>query len=181
MDDFSYEDLVVSHADNYTRVFVPEEKMKRINALVDLIVERKQKEKIHQIDNNKERKRFFNGLLGEAAIEELFGINVIDWSVGDSKDYNYPDIKVCGVGIKTVERDKFPIIYKKNYYPQIMCVISDKVKNLVWVCGLATTDILNKYQSESLILDKKLAARGIKTGFYGFDKLKKITCVDDLK
>ena len=59
MDDFSYEDLVVSHADNYTRVFVPEEKMKRINALVDLIVERKQKEKIHQIDNNKERKRFF--------------------------------------------------------------------------------------------------------------------------
>lgn len=179
--DHLYEDLVTSQSKNFVRVIVPEEKIKKIDHLVDLIIEQKQKEDIHQIDGNKERKRFFNGLMGEAAIEELFGIDVIDWSAGESKDYNYPDVKVCGVGIKTVERGKFPVIFKQNWYPQIICVISDKVKNLVFVCGLATVETLNRYQSDTLLWDKQLASRGTKTGFYGFSKLKSVKTINDIK
>ncbi len=181
MADSLYDDLVGRYSDNFVRVRVPEDKVEKINALVDSIVEQKQKENIHQIDGNKERKRFFNGLLGEAAIEKLLGIDIIDWSVGDSKNYNYPDVKIFGVGIKTVEKGKFPVIPKRNDYSQIICIVSDTIKNLVFVCGLATVDVLNDKQSDTLLWDKQLASRGVKTGFYGFDKLKKVLCIDDLK
>ena len=63
------------------------------------------------------------GLLGELALEYTLGIKFIDWSIGKSADYHIPDIPGYKVGIKTVEYGKFPIIFKKNYYPQIICVV----------------------------------------------------------
>jgi hypothetical protein len=51
----------------------------------------------------------------------------------------------------------------------------------VYICGVATVDVLNKYQSIELIKNSKLKARGTKTGFYGFNKLKKFSTLEDLK
>ena len=87
---------------------------------------------------------------------------------------------LSGVGIKTVERDKFPIIFKDNSYPQIICIKSTKYNNLIFVCGLATSNVLNNYQDDDLILDPNLRARGTKTGFYGFEQLVPIKSLNDL-
>lgn len=91
-----------------------------------------------------------------------------------------PDIPGYRVGIKTVERDKFPIIFKDNSYPQIICIKSTKYNNLIFVCGLATSNVLNNYQDDDLILDPNLRARGTKTGFYGFEQLVPIKSLNDL-
>ena len=44
---------------------------------------------------------------------------------------------------------------------------------MFYICGLATVEVLNKYQSLDLILSPSLRKRGTKTGFYGFHKLIK--------
>ena len=52
--------------------------------------------------------------------------------------------------------------------------------NLIFVCGLATSNVLNNYQDDDLILDPNLRARGTKTGFYGFEQLVPIKSLNDL-
>ena len=108
------------------------------------------------------------------------GIPIIDWSIGNSDFYNNPDIPGYKVGIKTVERNKYPIIFKNNMYPQIICIKSIQCDNLVFVCGLATKEVLNEYQDDNLILDENLRKRGTKTGFYGFSHLLPVRSLDDL-
>lgn len=99
----------------------------------------------------KKEKRIITGLLGKYALEQVLGIEIIDWSIGKSKDFNKPDIPEYEVGIKTVEYGKFPIIFKKNDYPQIICIVK-KDENTVYVCGLGEVDVLNEYQDDDLII-----------------------------
>ncbi len=141
----------------------------------------KLKESHHQIDDNNEVRRHITGLLGEAAVEKLFGIDIIEWSIGDSEKYHHPDVPGYNVGIKTVEKGKYPIIFKQNDYPQIICIRDTKNSNCVYICGLATPEVLNEYQSDDLIVDDRLRARGTKTAFFGFDKLKEIKSIKDIE
>ena len=175
----SYDSHVNPYSSNFIKVIIPEVKIQRIKDFVIKIVERKLQEEHHKIDGKNEYKRYYTGMLGEAAIEELLGINIIDWTIGNSSYYHTADIKSLKIGIKTVEHGKFPIIFKKNYYPQIINVRTSK--NIVWVCGLATKNILNKYQSDDLILSPYLKARGTKTGFYGFNELITFHTIEELK
>lgn len=167
--DINYDNYVVPYENRFVKIKIPDYKIQKINALVKDIVAEKTKENIHAMDCNNEYRRFYTGLTGEAAIEELFHIDIIDWSVGNSNTYNVPDVPGYNVGIKTVEYNKFPIIFKTNSYPQI---INLKISyDTVMICGLATTHCLNKYQSDDLILSQALRRRGTKTGFYGFGNL----------
>lgn len=181
MVDFLYEDLVARYAGNFIPVVIPQDTIKRIEDLAKRIVAKKIEEGHHIVDGNSEEKRFTTGLMGEAAVESLLGVNIIEWSAGDSRNFDHPDIPNLNIGIKTAERDKFPIIFKKNSYGQIICIRSNKRDDVVFVCGLATPDVLNRYQSDLLVLSQGLRSRGVKTGFYGFCKLKKIKNIEDLK
>lgn len=172
--DYLYEDLVSRHAKNFIPVVIPKTKIDKIHNFAKQVIEAKQKENHHKVDCNHEYKRFVTGLMGEAAVEELLKMDIIEWDIGNSKNYNHPDIKKLGIGIKTSERNKFPIIFKKNTYPQIICILSDKRPDIVFVCGLATPEVLNRYQSDTLVLSQNLLNRGTKTGFYGFHKLQRI-------
>lgn len=174
MIDYLYEDLVARNAKKFIPVIVPDFKIIKIRELARDIVLAKQKEEHHKVDCKQEYKRFVTGLMGEAAVEEYLNVKIIEWDVGNSTNYNHPDMQKFKIGIKTAERNKFPVITKENKYPQIICVLSDKKPNVVFICGLATTDVLNRYQSETLILSPNLLERGTKTGFYGFHKLKQI-------
>lgn len=176
----NYDECVTKYSDSFVRVVLDPGYVSRIQNFVTELVEAKAKEDHHKIDSNKEVKRFTTGFLGEAALEKLFGIPIINWTIGYSGLYHIPDIPGYRVGIKTVERDKFPIIFKDNSYPQIICIKSTKYNNLIFVCDLATSNVLNNYQDDDLILDPNLRARGTKTGFYGFEQLVPIKSLNDL-
>lgn len=180
MGEINYDEYVTKYSDNFKRVLIDPEYASQIKAFAQRIVKVKQSENHHKVDNGQELKRFTTGLMGEAALEKLFGIDIIDWTVGDSEDYHHPDVPGYRVGIKSVEKWKFPIIFKNNHYPQIICILSDKIENLVFVCGLASTDVLNNYQSDRLVLSPKLLARGTKTGFWGFPYLKPVESISDI-
>ncbi|HEL1618272.1 TPA: hypothetical protein ACGO92_001732 [Streptococcus suis] len=172
-----YDKNVSAFAEKFIRIKIPDDKIRKITSLVNKIIERKKHEKHHQKDPYKEKQRFTTGFLGEAALEILLGINIIDDTIGHSSDYHRPDIPGYKVGIKSVEFGNYPIIFKNNWYPQIICIV---YKNYVYVCGLATSQILNTYQSEEYIKSPYLRQRKTKTGFYGFEHLIPIQSLADL-
>ena len=180
--DYSFEDCISPIIETSIIVEIDEAFQRRITDFAKKLITVKKNEIQHKNDNQKELKRFSTGFLGEAALEKVFNLSIIDWTIGeDSSTYHVPDIPGYNVGIKTVEYGKFPIIFKKNRYPQIICVADPDKSGTVYVCGLATVDVLNTYQSDDLILDPRLRARGTKTGFYGFEHLVHVSTIDDLE
>ena len=177
----NYIEEVSKCKNNMIYVDLDNETLNRIDDFVKRIIQRKQYEQHHIIDSGQEYKRFYTGIMGECAIEQLFKCKFIDWSIGDSKDYNTADLRSLGmnVGIKTVELRKFPIIHKIAHRPELICI--KRTPKIIILCGLATIDVLNAYQDDELIISPLLRSRGTKTGFYGFEHLIKISSLHDLK
>ena len=178
-----YNKLVVPYAppiNSNKRIIVPNQKVEKVKSLARRIANAKAVEAHHLIDGLSEYKRQFTGLLGEAAIEEFFGIDIIDYSVGNSNTYNVADMKKLGlnIGVKTVEVWKFPIVHKTPYRPELICV--KRKDNEVLLFGYASMDILRKYQTDDFILDRNLRQRGTKSAFYGFSELIEINSFDEL-
>ena len=166
---------------NMVYVQLEDETLDRIDDFVNRIVPQKFLEKQHQADDENEYTRFFTGMMGECAMEKLFHRQFVDWTIGNSRLYQRADLRKLGlrVGIKTVEMYKFPVVFKTEWYPELICIRRNV--NTIILCGLATVPVLRKYQDVNLILSPKLKKKGTKTGFYGFEHLIKISSFDDLK
>lgn len=166
---------------SFIKIKIKDDYYAKLISLAAKITEKKLSEKEYSSDNSKTMKRFTTGLTGEAALEFLLGLKIIDWEVGNSSKFANPDIPGYNVGIKTVEGGKFPIIKKENHYPQIICIVSKNNPQIVYVCGLATPETLNTYQTDDLIIDPKLKEKGTKTGFYGFEFLQPIKNIESIE
>lgn len=164
----TYEEYIIPYLDNFIEIKVPQEKINKIKAFIPELIEAKMQEKQHKRNHVSEEKRWYTGLLGEAAVEEFLGIEIIDWTIGDSNDYDKPDIEEIGCGIKTVEWGYFPLINYHNEYPQIICL--KKSEDTVLICGIADPEILNTYQDSNLVIIPLF--RRTRTGFYGFEYLR---------
>lgn len=176
----NFVDEVVKCKPNMVYINLERKDLQKIDDFVRAVIERKSGEAHHIIDHGQEYKRFFTGMMGERAMEILFGVSFIDWSIGYSNDYNTADLRLLGynVGIKTVELHKFPIIHKVAHRPELINI--RRTEDTIILCGLATVDVLNEYQDDDLILSPALRRRGTKTGFYGFDKLQKVKTLSDI-
>ena len=179
-----YERLVVPYAPDIgskRRITIPEPKVEKVRALAERIASAKVGEEHHKIDGGSEFKRQYTGLLGEAALEEFFGIDIIDYSVGNSNEYNVADLRKIGldIGVKTVEICKFPIVHKRPYRPELICV--KRKENEVVFFGYASMEVLARYQTDDFILDGRLRQRGTKSAFYGFSELIEIDSLKTLK
>lgn len=176
----AYNKYVVPFAENKPRIVVQDDAIRKIKTLAIDIVKAKITEDHHKIDSGKELKRFYTGLLGEAAMESLLGIDIIDYSVGHSNNFNGADI--CNhnikVGIKTVEVWKFPIIHKNVSRPELINIRRDD-KTIVFF-GYATKRVLREFQNDDYILSSNLRRRGTKSAFWGFSELIPINSFDHL-
>ena len=179
---FTYEEHVRPYADTFSSVYISESLILKAEDWASRMIEEKMKEEQWKRDHSRAKKRLVTGLVGEMAIEIYLGIDFIDWSIGSSQFYAVPDMSSYGlnVGIKTVEHGKFPLIKRRNPYPQIINVWR-KNDGCCFICGVATPDVLVQYQSDSLVLSKDVLRKGNKTGFYGFEYLNKFSSVDDLR
>ena len=177
----NFVDEVVKCKPNMVYIDLTKRDLQQIDDFVRAVIERKAGEAHHIIDHGQEYKRFFTGMMGERALEILFGVKFIDWSIGYSNDYNTAYLRLLGhdVGIKTVELHKFPIIHKVAHRPELINI--RRTEDTVILCGLATIDVLNKYQDDDLILSPALRRRGTKTGFYGFERLQKVENLSDIE
>lgn len=149
------------------------------NFIKEMLVKKKT-EAHHISDSYNEAYRLRTGMGGEMALEQFIGKSFVDVTVGDSFDYHVPDLSKLGlnVGIKTVERGKYPIIFKRSERPEIIILrLSDETFGIL---GLASVDALNKYQDDSHILSPNLRARGTKTAFTGLHKIKPFSNYEEL-
>lgn len=137
-------------------------------------------EHLHQIDDEQEIKRYMTGFSAELALEKLLGVKILDTSLGKSENYNHADLKDNGinVGIKCAHYGNYPVVFKKPYNAEIVTVLRG---NKVYVCGVASIQTMLDYADDNLILNAKFRARGVKSGFYGFDQLIPFTNLDELK
>lgn len=177
----TYQSYVTPYLNRFVSVTISIEKAIRIKSFAKSIIKKKITESHHRIDNHQELKRWYTGFSGEAALEQLLGVEFIDFTIGDSKYYHVSDLSSIGVdiGVKTVEYGKFPVIFKKSKKPQVIILKQSDIDFLI--CGLATIEVLNQYQSDSLILSPALKKRGTKTGFYGFSALQIFKSMEELR
>ena len=171
MENINYDDCVRKYSPTFVKIILNNTKVETVKNFVKKVIQKKTNESHHVIDSGMEEKRWTTGFLGEAAVEKFLDTEFIDFSVGSSNKYHVSDLKKIGYdcGVKTVEKEKFPVIFRKSYKPEIIVVKqSDRV---FYICGLATVNVLNEHQSLNLILSPSLRKRGTKTGFYGFHKL----------
>lgn len=110
------------------------------------------------------------------AFEKLFNQSLIDWENVNPADFE-PELKIKGKTVRIVsfENESFPAIPKKNDTPILFVLRRDERK--VWICGLATQNVLNQNQNDNLHNDP-LSRNS--TAFTGFDKLKMVRDVDEL-
>lgn len=170
-----YDSDVRAYSSKFQKVLLTDEDLVRLKSFAKYLAENKRYEHFsngsYHKDVYNEDSRWLSGLIGERAVEILLGVKIIDWSVSrNSAPYNVPDIRGCNVGIKTCKRGNYPIIFKRNEYPQIICIRDDRFENLVWACGIASVEALNKYQDDEMVRGS-LRERGTKTCFYGFKDL----------
>ena len=176
----TYNEYVIPYSKNFIKVYIDDKKVKEIEYFVSKLILEKKSELHHMIDGFNETKRFVTGFMGEAAMEILLKAEITDYTIGNSMVYHVSDLKKCGydVGIKTVEYGKFPVIFKKSQRPEIFLI--KKGKNDLYVCGLATVELLKKFQDDDLILSPSLRKKGTKTCYYNFKDLLKVESLHDL-
>ena len=163
-----YQQRVSRFADTFKKVVLNPLELKHIEGIAKEMATAKQLEAHHRVDGASEIKRFTNGLKGEFAVAKYLKLNIDDLNtaIGNSADFDIPDIPGYNIGVKTVEYGHFPIIRKENPYPQIICICHPNAADTIYICGLAEVDVLNRYQHDDLILDPNLKAKGTKTGFF---------------
>ncbi len=177
----TYENCVLPLWDTFKLVQLEESDYEGLDDFVKKIVIQKQNEVGHKIDNWNEEKRWTTGQLGEVVIGKFLGLKVVDYTIGESKMYNYADLKKHDIncGIKTVEYGKFPLVKKGYEEPEIIIIKKNKFD--FYIAGLAEPLYMSLYHSDDLVLDPNLRAKNHKTGFYGFFKLKQFNNINELK
>lgn len=169
---------------NNVKIEFTKEELDMVSRDIKKIIYEKQKETVHQLDSDKEFKRWFTGMLGELAVEKFLGVEFSDRTAGNSMNYNIPDMQPCGynIGIKTARFPNFPVINRNIKTPQIFVFILENPYRAV-VTGLADVDILKENlldkSNDDLVFAKSMLSR--KTAFSKFEHLKKINTLDDLK
>lgn len=155
---------------SFAQVQLGVEDYNRAAEFASRVITAKASEQHHQADGDREQERWVTGILGEMAMERFLGSPFIDWTVGNSDDYNRADLAGLNVaaGIKTVKRGQYPVVHRDPQRPEVILVRDGLA---VHVCGLASPEVMRQYADENLILNARLRARGTKTGFWGFAEL----------
>lgn len=161
-----YEPLVLSTPD----IEISEERYLEIQEAKVLLASVKVKE--YNRDPKDMEKRWETGLGGECAIEEVVGRKFVDFSVGRSFDYCYPDLQSLGyrVGVKTSSWGAFPLIKTTEDTDQIIVV--KKSDRVFHVLGILRAPIPQESFDKRLVRN---STNQFKSGFFRFDLLEPIS------
>lgn len=175
-----YQDDVVPFLNNAIVIELTPTDVELVREFAKQFQKAKSSEHLHQIDDEQEIKRYMTGFSAELALEKLLGVKILDTSLGKSENYNHADLKDNGIniGIKCAHYGNYPVVFKKPYNAEIVTVLRG---NKVYVCGVASIQTMLDYADDNLILNAKFRARGVKSGFYGFDQLISFKSLDELK
>ncbi len=178
-----YSDEIKLYTAKFTPVIVriSQEKKEKIVAHVTKWAEAKIKESGYENDRKSLITRGVTGLVAEVALEQLLGVEFVNWEIGNSTRFNHADLLPIGIkiGIKSVRHGNFPLISKREYTPQIIVIRGEKDK--VAILGVASQSVLSKFQDINLVRDQNVVSKGLKTCFRGFSHLYPFKSLEELK
>ena len=166
---------------------VPPHIMAKAIAWAKQVAKAKKEEELYQDDSGKLIERFAVGILIEAVIEYYYNLKFVDWSIGHTRDFAYPDLKEAGylLGIKGAKKYNMPLIpvynekLKEDPCSQLICIYDPDV-NEVWILGIGTPDVLEKFSYTGFIKANGVDPN-IKNAFYGFSYLEPFKGLESLE
>jgi hypothetical protein len=124
-----------------------------------------------ELDQTNRDVRDWHGQLGHVALDRFLSIDTVDWTIGDTRRYDFADlIKVANCGVKTATMDFLPLIGPKvleRKEPQIMALLNDE-ENMVYFLGVFSTQDILEHSSSEMFVEKKWNSMN-KIGFWGYD------------
>jgi hypothetical protein len=133
-------------------------------------------------------RRETTGRYAEMAMEQLLGVEFVDWSIGDSACHNAPDLQPIGLrcGVKACsimpDSSNVPLVPIFPSYPEVITVVRPSLTQVdVSICGVATREVMMRHSHVSLIRSSSVKSIGKKTGFHGFDHLIPFTSLTELR
>ena len=156
-------------------------KIKQIRNFAKEVIKTKINENGYRYDNKKLYKRFYNGMLGEVAVEQFLDRSFIDWTIGQSRLYNRADLTQLGlnIGIKSVEYGKLPLVKKRPQRAEIINLIMND--NTVMIGGYASIFDLMVFSNDEMILSPYVKKKGVKTAFDGLHMLIPFNDIEELR
>lgn len=171
----------------YFSVSLSKEEMKPLEELALRIEKAKQSEPGYVNDGEGIYYRHIYGLYAERAVEKMFNINFIDYTVGDSSKYDHGDLTNAGcpyVGVKGVlvkkNEKKYHIVSRVATKCEILVFVEKAEDGGVtcYIPGLYTPDTLRKYTTRNGVGNNIVATKG---NFHGISKGVRITNYSDIK
>lgn len=173
--------------EKYNSVHLSKEEMKPLEELSLRIEKVKQSESGYAKDGEGIYFRHIYGLYAERAVEKMFNINFIDYTVGHSSKYDHGDLKNAGcphVGVKAVlikkDEKKYHIVMRAAIKCEILVYVEKTEDGGVrcYVPGLYTPDILRKYTTRDGVPENIEDSKGY---FHGIHDSKKIVNYNYIK
>lgn len=162
----NYNDEVKPLEKEFVKVSLSSEKMKEINKFSSRIA-------VKSKDGG-----CICSMMGTAAVEEVLKMPISNIMMDNSHEkLMKPLVLKHNIGIKCAKIGQFPVVFKNTDSAQIIC-LADAEEGCVYVCGVATPEIINKYSDDSLLPDI-VRVRNVKTMFYGFSHLLPISVLTD--
>lgn len=172
---------------NYNKVHLSKEEMKPLEELALKIEEAKKSESGYTNDGEGIYFRHIYGLYAERAVEKMFNISFIDYTVGDSSKYDHGDLTNAGcphVGVKGLLLNKNEEKFHKVSRAAIKCeilVFIEKNEDGGMTCyipGIYTPDVLRNFSTRNGVYENITATKG---NFYGISEYKKIANYNHIK
>lgn len=140
----------------------------------------KSKEKHNKIDSDSIGNRYLSGVLTEMVVEKYLEISFNDWeSIGKSSEYDEPDLRKLGLkcGVKSSKFGYYPLIKEETGIPQIIVIQINQLEYRIIGCALP--DVIEGHLDANLKYGS--AFYNSKKGFYGLDKVKLFSNLEELK
>lgn len=179
----SWTDLFCREKDSYIKVEITDAEEQMLSKVAHRMESKQNTEYVYTFDNKGIGTRWLTGLVGEYAVSK----QLLEWGLIDkmpsfdleqglSSTYDTADLIKLGfnLGCKTAGTDRAALVKENETYPEVISVY-DKFQKVVYICGIATPDILKRYADLSLVTEEKVRAKAgsvaAKVGFNRFDKL----------
>ena len=183
----TYKDWVVPFLKDFDVITLSKEEVESIKDFALKLEEAKKSEQGYKNDGEGIYYRHLNGLYAEKAIEKRFGVNFIDYSVGESSEYDHGDLKNAScphIGVKGVvlnySEENFHLITRVAIKCEIL-VFLEKLSNgdiKCYIAGIYTPDVLREYNTRDGVKEGISSTKGF---FYGIPYYKKITSYNHIK
>ncbi len=179
----------------YKEVCITDEEFKALDEFAWKVAEYKKKE---QAETYKDKSvvwmhnTFLIGICAEWCVlkHTNHSWDVLDIGIGRVKSFIEPDLRYAGLpfGVKTAKIGNPQMVYPDHKQDEIICnakpyygktaETGEHIITRIWkiyICGIATAEVIRKYQSPDYILNQNIKQSEIKNGFYGYDYLEPLT------